>query len=369
MAMGYVSKKAPCHGGDSRSGARRIFGVPCCLVLMGLVVGLGLGCSGPNPASKPVRNGPTETVEEKVTLVFCGDIMLSRNVARSIEGDPAKDFTFPFAVMAPWLREADIAFANLESPISGRGEKIEKAYTFNAPPEAIEGLVYAGFDVLSLANNHVLDFGTVAMEDTVKALEDNAIRDVGIAEGDTPQVPPILAVRDLSIGYLAYCDPVPAYSYAREFLAFNRRPASGTEENIARDIALLRERADIIVVSMHWGIEYKSKPDEHQVALGRFIIDAGANIVAGHHPHVQQEPEFYNEGIILYSMGNFVFDQYSRPPTRISRLYRVVIEKNRDLKVEYLPLEIPIRQWQPRPTADDFIVITPAAESPDEEEV
>ncbi len=260
--------------------------------------------------------------------------------------------------MADVTQGADLAFGNLESPISGRGQKIDKKYTFNAPAQSVEGLSYAGFDVVSLANNHILDYGLVAMDDTVRIVESNAVRQVGLTTGDAPQEPLLLKVDDLHVGYLAYCDPVPKYSYAEEFYAFERRPAAGTRENLARDIAALRDRVDIVVVSMHWGIEYISEPTEHSVALGRHIIDQGADIVAGHHPHVQQEPELYKDGLIIYSMGNFVFDQHSRPLTRISRVYRVYVNKEGVTRAEYLPCEIPKGLWQPRPTASTFVPVT-----------
>ncbi len=290
------------------------------------------------------------------TLIFAGDVMLSRNVARMAE-TRGGDFTHPFKAAAPYLREGDIVFCNLESPISGRGKPIDKRYTFNAPAESIAGLVYAGFNVVSLANNHILDFGEIAATDTLEILEKNNIRAIGLSADNAPQEPVIFDIRGVRIGFLAYCDPETPYACAKEFDVFEYKPARGDRETIARDIAALLPDVDLVVVSMHWGIEYVLEPDEHQVALGRFIIDQGAHIVAGHHPHVQHEPEVYKHGIILHSMGNFVFDQHSRPPTRVSRLFRMIVNQDGLVRAEYLPMEIIKDEWQPRPTSKQFVRI------------
>lgn len=290
------------------------------------------------------------------SLVFVGDVMLSRNVAKSVAAKGG-DYTYPFQATATILQEADAAFCNLECPISGQGAVVEKNYNFNADPAAVNGLAYAGFDVVSVANNHILDSGPPAMEDTLRLLDEKGIRPAGLCVNDAPQEPVILDLDGVRVGYLAYCDPVPKYSYAREFYVFDKRPAKGDRETLSRDIAMMRPKVDIIVVSMHWGVEYVLDPSDHTRELGRFIIDQGADIVAGHHPHVQQEPEVYKSGLILYSMGNFVFDQHSRPPTRVSRIYRVVVGAHGVERAEYLPLEIPKGEWQPRPTAQAFVPI------------
>lgn len=306
---------------------------------------------------RSATTAPGPSVGE-VELVFVGDVMLSRNVAKSIEQNH-RDFTFPFLSTAQYTESADIAFCNLESPLSGRGERVEKTYMFNAPPEAVEGLFYAGFDVVSLANNHILDYGPVALGDTIRRLDEVRIQQIGICENDEPQVPVVVQTKGLRIGFLAYADPAPKYAYAKEFLSFEARPAQGLKPTIQRDIEHLAGEVDVIVVSLHWGIEYKTEHDSRQEDLGRFIIDQGADVVAGHHPHVLQEPEWYRGGLIIYSLGNFVFDQHSRPATRVSRLYRVYVNTEGVTRAQYLPLEIPRHDWQPTPTSASFIPVLP----------
>ncbi|MCH7812500.1 MAG: CapA family protein, partial [Planctomycetes bacterium] len=178
---------------------------------------------------------------------------------------------------------------------------------------------------------------------------------VGICPEDEAQTPIVLVRQGVRIGFLAYADPHPKFAYADEFLAFATRPAHGLKETIRRDLENLAKTTDVVVVSLHWGIEYQVQHDPHQEDLGRFIIDHGADIVAGHHPHVLQAAEWYKHGLIIYSMGNFVFDQYSRPPTRLSRLYRVWVCPEGVTRAEYLPLRIWRDGWQPRPQSQEFI--------------
>mgnify|MGYP003639608252 CR=1 FL=1 len=289
-----------------------------------------------------------------ITLALVGDIMLSRGVSRDLEARKL-DYTYPFLATAPLLQTADIAFGNLECPVSGRGEKLDKNYTFNAAPEAVEGLTFAGFDVLSLANNHTLDYGLVALDDTIRILSENEIVGIGISEKDGPQEPAILERNGIRVGFLAYVDPNSPFGDAKEFLPFEKGPVKALEASLTRDIAALNEKVDIVVVSIHWGIEYMDDPDEAQIALGQFAIDQGADIVAGHHPHVQQEPTWYKDGLIIYSMGNFVFDQRSRPKTLLSRLYTVTLTKSGPTFAQYRPLELVIKDWQPRPTGPQYI--------------
>ena len=345
------------RGGASKAWGRKALGAVIVLALIaGGIFGARYYVGTLGTVAPPPPNATERAGEGEVELVFTGDVMLARNVERSLRS-ARRDFSFPFAECAAYTQGADLAFCNLESPISGRGEPIEKTYLFNAPPDALDGIYFAGFDVVSLANNHILDFGPVAMADTLRHLESRGIVPIGITMLDEAQAPFIRSVRGVRIAYLAYCDPVPKYSYAREFYVFDERPARATKENLARDITAAKESADIVVVSLHWGIEYQPEPNAHQRDLGRFIIDQGAHIVAGHHPHVQQEPETYKHGLIIHSMGNFVFDQHSRPPTLLSRLYRVYVNKEGIVRAEYLPLEIAQSIWQPKPTQGAFIAI------------
>jgi len=290
-------------------------------------------------------------------IVLAGDVMLARDVADSLRRR-SRRFSYPFDAVREVIARADIAFANLESQISGRGQPVSPTkIAFNAPPEAADGLRASGLDVVSVANNHTLDFGPVALADSEALLAKAGLLSLGLSTNDAPQEPVVVDARGVSVGFLGYCDPRRPSTCHSVFRQFARGPARSTDDALARDIAALRPRVDVLVVSLHWGTEKRLEPAANQRALAHHIIDLGADIVAGHHPHVQQEPEIYKRGVILYSMGNFVFDSDSSDELRDSRLYRIVVATDGVRALSYLPLEIARGDWQPRPTQRTFVVL------------
>lgn len=261
------------------------------------------------------------------TLIFVGDIMLSRAVGRQME--KYNNYTFPFQLSADFLKGADITFGNLEGPISARGENQGSIYSFRAHPEVVEGLIYAGFDVLSLANNHIWDWGREALFDTLTILKDNRIIPVGAGENfdeaNSLKVVSLDADR-LKIGFLAYTNLYPKSLEAKE----NQVGISRFDiERILKLVAAIKEKreADILVVSLHWGNEYEKNASQWQKKLAHQLIDAGADIIVGHHPHVVQEIERYKKGIIFYSLGNFVFDQNFSKETMEGLAVKVFVSK------------------------------------------
>jgi len=296
-----------------------------------------------------------DAAQPEVSLVFVGDVMLARNLPPYSKYDPRPlDYDLQFSGAASCLTSADIAFCNLECPISGRGKRLDKEFAFNAPPEAAKALRDAGFDVVSLANNHCLDYGPDALKDTRGHLAENGVDCTGIAEGKSPQIPAIIERNGVRVAYLAY---IASNVLPGAYNSFDTGPARGKKETILADIAKVRDQADIVVVSVHWGMDYVSQPNAEQRDLGRALIDAGADIVAGHHPHVQQEPEFYRGGLIIYSMGNYVFARYSKPSARNTRLYRVHVARQGIQHAEYLPFEIVEGSWRPEPRSKTFVSI------------
>lgn len=307
---------------------------------------------------------PTPAATDEAVLVFVGDVMLARGVAQSVEKNK-REYAFLYEKTASFLNEADVAFCNLLCALSKQGEPVKKNYTYRATPTAAAALARAGFDVVSLANSHILDYGPAAANDTVEHLSAASIKSMGLLADGQPQVPALFEVKGIRIGYLAYADPRPKYAYPKIFRPFPTRPARGDIETIRQDIARLKPAADLVVVSMHWGVEYAPKPNVEQQELGRAIIDAGAHVVVGHHPHVQQEPEAYKNGLILYSLGSFIADLHTRPETLVSRLYRVIVTKSGLRHAEYLPLTILYPKCQPVPTSADFVSVPLRTASPE----
>jgi poly-gamma-glutamate synthesis protein (capsule biosynthesis protein) len=290
----------------------------------------------------------------EVSLELAGDVMMGWGVGDAINREADGDYRYPFRHVRSYLREADIAVANLESAVSDRGAPIAKRYVLRVPPQAIPALVDAGFDVLSLANNHVLDYGPMAAEDTGRLLSDAGIRWGALAPEGGRQEPVILTVRGVKIGFLFYCDPT-FLSCAQEYLQFPVRPPFATEATLARDIRDLKTRADIAVVSIHWGTEHLMWPEDRTISRARWIIDQGADILMGHHTHTQQGVEFYKHGVIFYSLGNFVFAHGQETLRRIGRLYRVTVSANGIRNVLVLPIEIRRTTWDPFPLTSGYV--------------
>lgn len=246
-----------------------------------------------------------------VRALFGGDIMLSRYVGRLArqKHDPA----WPLHEVADLFASADIAFANLESPFSDRGGNIDQGMVFRARPEMVAALEAAGIDVVSAANNHVRDCGSYGIEFTLDLLEKHGIRAVGAgASGELAHQGAILARQGMGFGFLGYTFDQSNGNHPD----VDERVAMMDTERMRADVSSLRERADVVIVSMHAGNEYQPKPNAFQQRFARAAIDAGASLVVGHHPHVVQPVEQYNNGVIFYSLGNLVFDQFQSEKTQ-----------------------------------------------------
>jgi poly-gamma-glutamate synthesis protein (capsule biosynthesis protein) len=250
------------------------------------------------PSPQP-RNATT-------TIAAVGDIMLSRSVGSQMAR--RKDFSYPFSGALDFLRQGDIVFGNLEGPMSERGANQGSIYSFRADPRAVTGLKDAGFSVLSLANNHMLDWGRTALEDTVSILRDNGIETVGAgSDFASANQPAIIERNGIKVAFLAYTNLLP-----RSLQAGERPGISSFDLDMARnEIASLKSsgKADTVIVSFHWGEEYQQRANAFQIRTAHALIDAGADIILGHHPHVAQQAEAYKDKLIFYSLGNFIFDQ------------------------------------------------------------
>ncbi len=248
-------------------------------------------------------------------LAAVGDVMLGRSVGVRLEAEGPE---VAFAAVAGVLTEADIAVANLESAVGVTGTPAPKAYTFRAPPVAVEALTLAGIDLVSLANNHSLDYGPESLAETRALLTEGGILSVGAGPNRTvAHTPTRFEFNGLTIAFLAYVT-VPV-----EGGGFDPRVWDATDETpgvawldvpaMVADVEAARGGADLVVVLLHFGIEWELEPSEAQREQARAAIDAGATLVIGAHPHVLQPIEEYGGGLIAYSLGNFVFDGFWDP--------------------------------------------------------
>lgn len=268
-------------------------------------------------------------------LLFGGDVMLSRYVG--IRARQRKDPASPLRDLAPTLAAADIAFVNLEAPFSDRGRVTTSGMVFKAEPEMIAALQVAGIDVVSTANNHARDCGAHGVEFTHGWLKRNGIAVAGTGpDEETAHAGTVLSRNGMRFGFLAYTYDQSNGNHSDS----DPRIAVMDLERMRTDVASLRERADVVIVSMHAGIEYRPKPNWQQTQFARAAIDAGARLVVGHHPHVVEPVEEYRGGVIFYSLGNLVFDQSQRTETQKGLLAEAVFRGSRLERYGVLPIQI-----------------------------
>ncbi len=275
--------------------------------------------SKPRPARSDGRRAPASC-----TLLAGGDIAISRARARGALGR-----------LAPLFREAGVAFANLELPLSRRGRPAPEKILLRGAPEMDEALAEAGFGALAFANNHALDYGEEAFFETIALMAARSIPLVGAGEDLAGARRPVVLERGgLRVGLLAYSSVLPrgfaagahspgvaplraltSYRTWRDLAEYPGTPPEirtwadpGDLRAMARDIRTLRRRADVLIVNHHWGTSMVHEVRDFQREIARAAVDAGADLVLGGHPHVLQGVEFYQEKPIVYSMGNLVFD-------------------------------------------------------------
>ena len=307
------------------------------------VAGAGTATAVQNTKPKTLHDATRPAPETRVSLAFAGDIMLDEVPGRLIRR--GRD---PFAAVAKELARADFRIGNLESVVSriGRAEP-DKPFTFRAHPRVLP-ILARHFDAVSVANNHTGDYGAPAFADMLLRLKGAGIQAFGggidLADAHRPL---ILERRGLRIALLGYNDFMP-----RSFEADTDKPGSAwaNEAQIRADIEAARTEygAHLIIPVMHWGVEYEPLGNPRQRALARLMIDAGADAVVGGHPHVTQDIEQYRGKLIVYSLGNFLFNGFNTVPTTSGWLLRLELDPNgvRDWKI--LPVRLD-RQGSPKP--------------------
>ncbi|MDI6800114.1 MAG: CapA family protein [Actinomycetota bacterium] len=284
-------------------------------------------------------SGQMETDEEapqrdEIRVMVVGDVMLDRKVKALIE---EMGPTAPFAGVKDILEKADIALANLESPLAVGGKRLVKDVTFRGSPLAAEGIKWAGIDYVSLANNHALDYGSEALAETLASLDDLKIAHSGAGMNIEEAFRPAeLEAAGNRVAVLAFTQIVPngfMPDEKRAGVAFARPPF----DPIIQEIKKARDDFDYVLVSYHFGMEYKDYPLAYQRTLAKLSIDSGADLVFAHHPHVIQGIETYKGKVIAYSLGDFVFDHFSRK-TGEAFILDLMIDKAGTKSIEIIPV-------------------------------
>lgn len=259
--------------------------------------------------------------EKTVTMIATGDVIPARSVNTRMLA--RNDFLWPFAKTKDLLTNADLTVINLETPLITGCPPTDEGMLFCGDPRAADGLVSAGVDIATIANNHIGNHYIEGIQETKKILTDNGITPVS-------EEAVIKEIKGIRFAFLAYNDigaPEEGVPWA-------------DIETIQKDIANVRNQADVVLVSYHWGVEYTTYPSPRQIEIAHATIDAGADVVLGNHPHWIQPVELYKNKFIIYAHGNFVFDQMWSEETKYGVVGRYTFYDKKLVDVEYIPVYI-----------------------------
>lgn len=251
------------------------------------------------------------SISKKAEVILTGDVMIGRSVlinALDRENNP----NYPFLYVSDYLSSADLVFSNLESPIVTDCPRFEHGFTFCADPRIVEGLVSSNINVVSLANNHILNFGKDGLEDTKRYLDNSNILYTGVDNLAVKEI------KDTTFGFLGFDFTVNVPTQ--------------------KDWDLIKEsdsKVDVLIIGVHWGEEYKEKANNNQRAWARKMVENGADVISGHHPHWVEDYEYINGKPVYYSLGNFVFDQMWSEETKKSLLVKLTFEDGKIVGEEF----------------------------------
>lgn len=283
---------------------------------------------------------------EKLTkLTSIGDVIMGRTVAKKMA---------QFGFLSPWARvtdrisDADITFADLEAPFSDRVPPSYEGMNFIVPTAAFVGIEKAGIDIVALANNHSTNFGE-AFSDTLALLVQKGVKYVGggkdLAEAEKVQIIEKNGQRWAFLNYNSIIGAINATEDSPGVARFRIKPWSDTDneediKKIEKAVAAAKKQADVVVVELHWGVEYTTDPIQSQKNVAHRAIDAGADIIIGTHPHAVQGSEVYKGKYITYSLGNFIFDQEWSTGTKQGTVLESYFYGNRQVAANLAPIQI-----------------------------
>ena len=288
-------------------------------------------------------------VGSHVTIAAVGDVMLGSWVSPILE---IKGAFYPFTQTRKHLRSTDIAIANLEAPFTLVGEPFEKKFNFKVPPKFARGLPDGGIKVVTLANNHIMDYGETGLISTMAALDNIGVKHSGAGMNFIEaHKPAVVAIDGRSVAFFGYSMTFPTEFYAKEDSSGTAYPEP---EILTSMLAAWRDSVDFIVTSFHWSAEKREAPKDYQIFFAHLAIDSGSDLVLGHHPHVLQGLEIYKNKLIAYSLGNFAFGSYSQY-ARDSIILKVHLSQDGLLFGQCVPINVDNSEveFQPQPVSGE----------------
>jgi len=276
------------------------------------------------------------TDQSTIKIILVGDMVFDRGVKYMIDREGNGDFKFPFLKIADQLNKADIVFGNLEGPISDKGTKVGSIYSFRNDLQTLDGLAFAGFNVISLANNHAFDYSKVALEDCLARLTAAGIVYAGAGFNEREAFSPtIKEIAGTKIGFLAYTNLGPASWRANGENSGIAWIDNDSFESLRWQIQEAKKKSDVLIISLHVGEEYQETPTQFQIDFNEMAYVSGADLVVNHHPHVVQQG--------FYSLGNFIFDQGFSEKTMASQIIEINIQ-NKEIK-EIIKKDVKINEF------------------------
>lgn len=284
-------------------------------------------------------------MEDKITIAAVGDIFLGRGVEETIN---RKGPNYIFDLVQPLLSQHDVVVGNLEGPIANVGVTAETQGLLVAKPISLEGLKNAGFNAVSLANNHIMDFGLPALQNTIDELEKRGIGMAGAGLSEAEARRPLTEIGGKSVTLLSYYGRGKGGNISQSSkntmssgaYGENGGHNSGHVPKVLQDIQDARDETDLVLVAIHWGYAAMILPMKHQVEFAHQMIDHGAKVVLGSGPHTLQPVEQYNGGVIAYSLGNFVFDLDKREDQKHSMILQLSFINGSIESVNIIPILI-----------------------------
>jgi poly-gamma-glutamate synthesis protein (capsule biosynthesis protein) len=286
---------------------------------------------GSDLSSKPAGN----VVVRPLVIEAVGDITFGEQVGGAIASYGA---AYPWTYVARTLRAADITIGNLETAVTTGGAPADKQYVFRGEPSALLPMArLAGFDVLTLANNHTVDYGRDSLVDTMRAVRAAGIQPIGAGiDARHARRPAIVEAGGLRVAFLGYSDVNPLGFPAEAGAAGTAR---ADVEEITSDVHAARRRSDVVACYFHWGTELHAAPDSRQNLFASACLDAGAKIVLGAHPHVLGAVTRPSAStLVAWSLGNFVFP--SSGETARTAILRLAVERRGVHAYQLLPVQI-----------------------------
>lgn len=291
-----------------------------------------------DPASTQPLSSPLVGVSKDPSLVqmaFVGDIIMASGVETLMKKN---GYDYPYTDVKDLLQQPELTIANLETPVTDHGELLKKEYNYRSSPLALPALKEAGIDLVNLANNHVMDYGTEGLLDTMDHLDNTGILHVGAGRDSAEAFKPVIVVKNgMKIAFLGFSHVVPDVSWK----AGIKHPGVADAYDYKAPVAAIekaRAEADLVVVIAHWGVERTDTPVAYQTDLAHRFIEAGADLIIGGHPHVLQSIEAYKGKWIAYSLGNFIFTTNSVKETLETFVLNASCSKDRHCTLSAVPI-------------------------------